>query len=178
MLLETLMLQYRQPEQARAMAYLAAPDLYPGLPKRRSLEVLRLLRIADPMSVWALSKSGETYWVRRIEWVWGEIVGSTTGVFAAETELDSATVEDLIGEFAEMAVPTMPTPECYLISGGVSYAIRVGDYSLSTEYSWTHDPPQAWVPLASWYERMHAVFEAALPEAASPYPPSEPDEAT
>jgi hypothetical protein len=165
MLLEQLMCQvHGKPDQELAVAYLANPDAFPGLPSPKGLPKVKLLKIPtfEPYSAWALFAHEGSYRVRRIEWDRGMKLGTLPGTYGSEADLDPSTANALLSEIAAMSVPAIQKPNKFGFDG-TSYAIVTGEYLCSSEFSWWEEAPEGWGELAAWYDRALSAFEAVLP---------------
>jgi hypothetical protein len=164
MILANLMLHHREPSQALAVAYLAEPDAFPGLPSRKGQPVVKLLRIPtfEAYSAWALFEFEGAFHVRRIEWEHGMKLANVPGLYGSEAELDPATATSLLSDLAALSVPPVQKPGAYGFDG-VGYAIIAGDHWCCAEFCWWEKPPEKWSDLAGWYDRALAAFDAVLP---------------
>lgn len=165
MILEHLMCHHHgNPDHELAVAYLANPDAFPGLPRRRSNLKVKLLRIPsfEAYSAWALSEHEGSYRVRRIECDHGMKLATLPGSYGSEAELDTSTATALLSELATMSVPVIQTRKAFGFDG-TSYGIVTGDHRCNSEFSWWVKPPEGWSALAVWYDRALAAFEEALP---------------
>jgi hypothetical protein len=165
MIIETLMCHHHgNPDHELAVAYLANPDAFPGLPRPKGHIKVKLLKIPafHAYSVWALLEHEGSYRVRRIEWDHGMKLAKLPGTYGSEAELDPSTATDLLNELATLSVPAMQSPPAFGLDG-VSFALVIGSFWGSSEFSWWCEPPAGWSELAAWYDRAHDAFEAVLP---------------
>ena len=164
MILANLMLHHREPSQALAVAYLAVPDEFPGLPSRKGQPVVNLLRIPtfEAYSAWALFEFAGSFRVRRIEWEHGMKLANPPGLYGSEAELDPATATSLLDDLAALSVPPAQKPGAYGFDG-TSYAIIAGSDLCCAEFCWWEKPPEGWSELADWYHRALSTFDAVLP---------------
>ncbi|RYD63265.1 MAG: hypothetical protein EOP83_12630 [Verrucomicrobiaceae bacterium] len=164
MILQHLMLQHRDPDSALAVAYFAAPDAFPGLPRSKGQLKVKLLKVPsfEPYSAWALFEHEGSYRIRRIEWDHGMKLAKMPGTYGSEAELDASTAAALLSELASITIPAVQASKAWGLDG-VSYAIAIGSFWCSSEFSWWSEPPAGWSELAAWYDRALAAFESALP---------------
>ncbi|MCW1886985.1 hypothetical protein OKA04_19760 [Luteolibacter flavescens] len=164
MILEQLMLQHRDPKSALAVAYLAAPDAFPGLPRRIGNIRVKLLKIPsfEPCTAWTLFEDQGTFCVRRIEWNQREDPETSPGAQGSDAAINSSIATTLLDGLTALTIPVAPkTREAGI--DGVSYSVIIGDYWCNSEFAWWVEPPEEWKKLAIWYDRAIAAFEAVLP---------------
>jgi hypothetical protein len=164
MILERLMFHHRDPDDALALAHLARPESFPGLPRRNGFPKVKLLQFPsfEAYSVWALFENEGAYRVRRIEWDHGMKLAKLPGAYGSEGELDASTAATLFSELATITVPALQAPTAFG-TDGVTYGIVIGSPWYSSEFSWWCEPPAGWSELATWYDRALSTFEAVLP---------------
>jgi hypothetical protein len=155
-----------------AVSILLKPESFPALAKRLEFErQLLLWRFPSftPHSSWALyNVFGEKrYLVRRLEHDPGKGIPlnkEDPHIFGAEALISTASAEALLAELESLPAPMFRRSAIIGIDGTM-FGLQAGNAWQGTKVNWwCHHSPE-WQPLAAYYERVVAEFEALLPRS-------------
>jgi hypothetical protein len=152
-----------------AIARLAAPEAYPGLPPLKQSEViLRLLRFdgLGAYCVWILSRAADRYVVRRVVWdrsrdaqpgaVDPTTYGSDALVVAADVEADLTALHDVSVRLF--------LPKRMLGVDGVTFGVEYGgSWRTARLYWWSSGSAHEWQARQDWFDMVVARFDRVLP---------------
>ncbi len=152
-----------------ALACLAAPETYPGLPPiERSAIILRLFRFEalGLYSVWAVADEMKGSAVRRIIWERPRDVGPGViepTIFGSHAPIASSLLEARLRALAAVVLPPF-VPVSGIGLDGVHFGIERGSSLRQACLYWWCDPPHEWIGVQEWFDETTAMLEAALPK--------------
>jgi len=158
--------------EEQAHLILAHPERYEALGSWNAHDVVfriwRYPALQHPSS-WALGLRSTGHRVRRLEWDKAKDVYWPLGdptIYGSEAEVPPENAAQIIDELGQLAFPPFVMRNSIGIDG-IVYGVETCSFYLSARASWWCEPPPLWAPVAEWFERTVAVFEALLPPSTA-----------
>ena len=156
-------------QEYKAQQLLKKPENYPNLIEREEFERKLLVFCYPsfkPYTSWALFKTQNTYWLRRVTWDRSLRFPSYEAephTFGCEVCFQNNLAEKILLSLSLISLNPFVQPNVVGVDGTI-YGIEVGNHWFSCSLRWWCSPPHNWKALNYWYQETVDIFETALPD--------------